>query len=66
MDEKRVARLRAHQLNIERYQRLLKTRLSEVETQFLERRLSEERFWAAILDYAAPSPRGDALHGVLE
>jgi hypothetical protein len=66
MDEKRVTRLRAHQMNIERYQRLLKTRLSEVETQFLERRLSEERFWVVMLDYAAPSPPGDGLHGVLE
>lgn len=66
MDEKRVARLRAHQKNIERYQSLLKTRLSEVETQFLERRLSEERFWVAMLDYMAPPPVGDGLRGALE
>jgi hypothetical protein len=55
MDEKRIARLRAHQQNIERYQRLLKTKLSDVETQFLERRLSEERFSIAMLDCMAPA-----------
>ena len=32
MDE-RIARLRAHQKNIDRYQRLLKTKLSEVKSQ---------------------------------
>jgi hypothetical protein len=42
MDE-RLARLQAHRSNIRRYDRLLKTRLSEVERQFIEKRLSEER-----------------------
>ena len=40
----RTVRLRAHQENIERYQSLLKTELGEVELQYLERRLAEERF----------------------
>jgi hypothetical protein len=44
-----IARLRAHQSDIDRYQRLLKTRLSELETQYLERRLLEERYWVAML-----------------
>ena len=42
MDE-RIARLRTHQKNIDRYQRLLKTKLTEFERQYLEKRLSEER-----------------------
>jgi hypothetical protein len=57
MDEKRIALLRARQKNIERYESLLKTKLNEVETQFLERRLSEERFWVAMIHYMAP-PKG--------
>ena len=48
MDE-RIARLRAHQQNIDRYQRLLKTKLNDLESQFLEKRLSEERFLMAML-----------------
>jgi hypothetical protein len=63
MDEKRIARLRAHQKNIELYQSLLKTKLSEVETQFLERRLSEERFSLAMLDCMAPPSMWVGLPG---
>ncbi|WP_426611184.1 hypothetical protein [Bradyrhizobium sp. McL0616] len=37
------ARSRAHRNNIGRYQRLLRTTLSELEREFLERRLAEER-----------------------
>jgi hypothetical protein len=48
MDRER-AFLRTHQQNIERYQRLLKTKLTDLETQFLEKRLTEERFWLAML-----------------
>jgi hypothetical protein len=48
MDE-RIARLRAHQKNIERYQSLLKTELTEVEMHYLEKLLSEERLVMAIL-----------------
>jgi hypothetical protein len=42
MDEQ-VARLRTHRNNINRYRGLLETRLTELERQFLERRLSEEQ-----------------------
>ena len=42
LDEK-FARLRTHRNNIIRYRRLLKTKLTEIERQFIERRLSEER-----------------------
>ena len=45
----RIDRLRAHQKNIERYQALLKTKLSDVEQRFLEKRLSEEHFAVANL-----------------
>jgi hypothetical protein len=44
-----VARLRAHHQNIERYERLLKTKLTELEVKFLQKRLWEERFWMAML-----------------
>jgi hypothetical protein len=53
MDE-RIARLRGHQQNISRYQNMLKTRLSEVELHFLEKRLSEERFKIAMLEFMSP------------
>jgi hypothetical protein len=66
VDEKRIARLRAHQKNIERYESLLRTKLSEVETQFLERRLSEERFWLAMLDCMAPPSKGYDFPRALE
>ncbi len=36
------ARIRAHRNNIHRYRSLLKTQLSDLERQFIERRLSEE------------------------
>lgn len=43
LDEK-FARLRTHRNNVGRYQRLLKTELTELERQFIEKRLAEERF----------------------
>jgi hypothetical protein len=54
MDE-RDARLRSLEQNISHYQNMLKTRLSEVELRFVERRLAEERFAMRILDYIRPS-----------
>lgn len=51
MNEK-AARLRAHQRNIDRYQRLLKSNLSATELRFVEQRLSEERFTLAMLQFA--------------
>jgi hypothetical protein len=53
MDES--TRLSAHLRNIERYQNLLRTKLTEIEQQFLERRLSEERFAVAMLHFMSPS-----------
>ncbi|WP_371419350.1 hypothetical protein [Bradyrhizobium sp. CCBAU 051011] len=54
MDEK-LARLRTHRNNVARYRRLLQAKLTDLERQFIERRLSEEQS-----DYRvcrqAPSP----------
>jgi hypothetical protein len=41
--ETRVLRLRTHQKNIDRYEGLLKTELSEIERQYLEKLVCEER-----------------------
>ena len=41
--ETRVIQLRTHQKNIDRYQALLKTKLSEIERQYLEERICEEK-----------------------
>ncbi|MEY9523125.1 hypothetical protein ABIF70_004266 [Bradyrhizobium japonicum] len=38
-----LARIRAHRTNIHRYRRLLKSNLSDVERQFIEKRLTEEQ-----------------------
>jgi hypothetical protein len=43
MIDENLARLQTHRNNIHRYRRLLGTQLSELERQYLERRLSEER-----------------------
>jgi hypothetical protein len=42
--DERIARLRTHEQNISHNQNMLKTRLSEVELHFVEKRLTEERF----------------------
>jgi hypothetical protein len=57
MTDEKLARLRAHDNNISRYRRLLKTNLSDLERQFLERRLSEERSAVVSLAQPAPTPR---------
>ena len=43
MIDENLARLRTHRNNISRYQRLLKTMLTELEREFIERRLKEEQ-----------------------
>jgi hypothetical protein len=43
MTDEKLALLRTHRNNIIRYRRLLKTELTELERQFIEKRLSEER-----------------------
>jgi hypothetical protein len=51
----KTTRLLAHERNIDRYQVLLKSSLSEIELRFVERRLSEERFALAMLQFMSPS-----------
>jgi hypothetical protein len=51
MEDRKIAMLRVHEQNIERYQGLLRTKLSDVETHFIERRLSEERFAIGMLKF---------------
>ncbi|MGY3149354.1 hypothetical protein ACVWYQ_006353 [Bradyrhizobium sp. USDA 3397] len=41
--EHKLARLRTHRNNIHRYHRLLKTRLSDLEREYIKNRLFEER-----------------------
>ena len=43
MLDERFARLRTHRNNIARYRSLLRTKLTDLERQFIERRLSEEQ-----------------------
>ena len=43
IDDQRLARLRAHSSNIQRYRNLLQTNLTELERQFVEKRLTEEQ-----------------------
>ena len=43
MIDHQLARLRTHRSNIERYRNLLQTSLTELERQFVEKRLTEER-----------------------
>ncbi|VIO78216.1 hypothetical protein CI1B_72930 [Bradyrhizobium ivorense] len=42
MIDQRLEQLRAHRNNIQRYRRLLKTKLTDLERQFIERRLAKE------------------------
>jgi hypothetical protein len=43
MIDENFARLRAHRNNIHRYRRLLKTQLTDLERDYIERRISEEQ-----------------------
>ena len=43
MIDEQFAQMRTHRNNIHRYRRLLRTRLTELERQFLERRMAEEQ-----------------------
>jgi len=53
MLDERFNRLRAHRNNIARYQGLLKTDLTDLERQFIERRLSEEQSEFELLQAAS-------------
>jgi hypothetical protein len=62
----RNARLRAIESNIDRYQGLLKSNLSDIEIRFVERRLSEERFALAIeqsMSSGRPAKEGNCSSG---
>ena len=54
MIDEKLARLRMHRNNISRYRRLLKTDLSELQRQFIERRINEEK--SALESVAASGP----------
>lgn len=43
MNDEKFALLRTHRNNVHRYRRLLKTKLTDPEREFIEKRLSEER-----------------------
>ena len=43
MIEESFARLRTHRNNVQRYRLLLETRLTDLERQFIQKRLSEEQ-----------------------
>jgi len=64
--ETRIVQLRKHQTNIDRYENMLKTELTEPEPQFVQKRLSEERFTIALLQFMS-APKGfDLRSGALE
>ncbi|PDT89791.1 hypothetical protein CO669_13445 [Bradyrhizobium sp. Y36] len=62
MLDENLARIRAHRNNIHRYRRLLKTRLSQLERNFIERRLAEEKLALDALS-AATFPLGFHVSG---
>jgi hypothetical protein len=51
----RIARLHAHQRNIERYEGILRSSLSETELRFVNQRLSEERKALATVQLMSPT-----------
>ena len=53
MIDQHLARVRTHHNNIQRYRNLLQTNLTELERQFVEKRLIEEQ---SNLDSLAASP----------
>jgi hypothetical protein len=62
MIDESLARMRTHHNNIRRYRQLLQTKLTDLERQYVERRLSEEQSALEIvantaLPFSLPSPR---------
>ena len=57
----RIARLNAHQRNIERYEGLLKSNLNEIELRFVNQRLLEERKSLAILQLMSPNDPSEII-----
>ena len=62
----RMVHLRTHQKNIDRYEALLKTKLTDAEKRFVEKRLSEERLAIAMLQFMGPSPSAPKDHSLPE
>ena len=62
----RVVRLRTHQTNIDRYEGMLNTKLTDAEKRFVEKRLSEERLEIAMLQFMGPSPSAPKDHNLSE
>jgi hypothetical protein len=58
MIDEQLARMRTHRNNIECYRHLLQTRLTELERQFVEKRLTEEQ---SKLESLAACPLGIQL-----
>ena len=57
MIDENIARLRTYRNNIRRYRRLLKTTLTDLEREFLERRLAEEQLaFEALVSGSFPMP----------
>ena len=59
MTERDLAHLRAHQRNIDRYVRLLRTHLSDHERHYIKKRLAEER--AVIAGFPEAYAAGDRI-----
>jgi len=59
-----MVHLRTHQKNIDRYEALLKTKLTDAERQSLEKRLSEERLAIAVLQFMGPAPNSPKGYGL--
>ena len=55
MFEETAALLRTHRSNIQRYRQLLETNLTDLERQFIDRRLSEELSAVERLSATAPA-----------
>ena len=65
MTDEQMARIRTHRNNIYRYRHLLQTELTELERDFIEKRLAQEqsnleRLAASGLTYAQPHPATSA------
>jgi hypothetical protein len=62
MLDEALARFRAHRQNINRYQSLLQTNLTELERGFVERRILEEEAAISALAFGASPPNGPFQH----
>jgi hypothetical protein len=58
MADEKLARIKAHRNNIDRYRWLLRTQISAWERQYIERRLSEEESVLQALAITGPFPPG--------